>query len=72
MLVDQLREGIVSRLILAAIEGGDAATRADISRGMAAVLRRDPRFVSVHNGEPITQARDERFVFDHRYLLSPR
>jgi len=71
LLVDQLHDGIVSRLILVAIEGGDAATRADISRGMAAALRRDPRFASVNNGEPVAQARDERFVFDHRYLLSP-
>lgn len=71
LLVDQLREGIVSRLILAGIEGGDANTRAEISRGMAAALRKDSRFVSVNNGESVTQARDERFVFDHRYLLSP-
>ena len=71
LLVDQLREGVISRLIIVAIEGGDATTRADISRGVAATLRRDPRFISVNNGEPVTQARDERFVFEHRYLLSP-
>lgn len=71
VLVDQLRDGVISRLILVAIEGGDAATRADISRGMAAALRRDPRFVSVNNGENAGQARDERFVFEHRYVLSP-
>ncbi len=71
VLVDQLRDGAISRLILAGIEGGDAATRAGISRSMAAKLRRDPRFVSVHNGENVTQARDERFVFEHRYALSP-
>lgn len=71
VLVDQLRDGVISRLMLVAIEGGDAATRADISRGMAAALRRDPRFVSVNNGENAGQARDERFVFEHRYVLSP-
>jgi len=71
LLVDQLRDGIVSRLILVGIEGGDANTRADLSRSMAAALRQDSRFVSVNNGESVTQARDERFVFDHRYLLSP-
>lgn len=71
LLVDQLRDGVVSRLILAAVEGGDAPTRADISRSMAATLRADPRFVSVANGEPVTQRRDERFILDHRYLLSP-
>ena len=71
LLVDQLREGVISRLIIVAIVGGDAATRAELSRGIAATLRRDPRFVSVNNGEPVTQARDERFVFQHRYVLSP-
>ncbi|TAM51601.1 MAG: hypothetical protein EPN57_16925 [Paraburkholderia sp.] len=71
LLVDQLRDGFVSRLILVGIEGGNANTRADISRSMAAALRQDSRFVSVNNGESVTQARDERFVFDHRYLLSP-
>jgi predicted exporter len=71
VLVEQLRDGVISRLMLVAIEGGDAATRADISRSMAAALRRDPRFVSVHNGENAGQARDEQFVFAHRYVLSP-
>jgi predicted exporter len=71
VLVDQLRDGAISRLILIAIEGGDATTRADISRGMAASLRRDARFTAVNNGESAGQARDERFVFEHRYLLSP-
>lgn len=71
LLVDQLREGVISRLVIVAIEGGDAATRADISRGLAATLRRDSRFVSVNNGEPVREASDERFVFEHRYLLSP-
>ncbi|RDU96503.1 MMPL family transporter [Trinickia dinghuensis] len=71
VLVDQLRDGVISRLILVAIDGGDAAARADISRDMAAALRRDPRFVSVNNGESVRQARDERFVFEHRYVLSP-
>ena len=71
VLVDQLRDGAISRLMLVAIEGGDSATRADISRGMAAALRKDPRFVSVNNGEHADEARDERFVFAHRYVLSP-
>lgn len=71
VLVDQLRDGAISRLMLVAIEGGDAQTRADISRDMAAALRKDPRFVSVNNGQNADEARDERFVFEHRYVLSP-
>ncbi|WP_176099532.1 MMPL family transporter [Burkholderia cepacia] len=71
VLVDQLRDGIVSRLILVAIDGGDAATRAALSRRMAGTLRADPQFAAVHNGEAANDARDRQFIFDHRYLLSP-
>jgi len=71
LLVDQLREGLVSRLILAGVEGGDADGRAAVSRAMAAQLRRDARFTAISNGEPVNQAADQRFVYAHRYLLSP-
>ncbi|MCA7897693.1 MMPL family transporter [Burkholderia cepacia] len=71
VLVDQLRDGIVSRLILVAIEGSDAATRAALSRRVAGTLRADPQFAAVHNGEAANDARDRQFIFDHRYLLSP-
>ncbi|CBJ44233.1 MMPL family transporter [Ralstonia solanacearum] len=71
VLVDQLRDGLVSRLMLVAIEGGEPQVRAELSRRMAATLRGDARFASVSNGEPVGKERDQRFVFDHRYLLSP-
>lgn len=71
VLVDQLREGLVSRLILVGIEGGDAAMRATLSKQLAATLRTDARFSAVNNGEPVSEARDRQFVFDHRYVLSP-
>ncbi|OXI46285.1 MMPL family transporter [Burkholderia aenigmatica] len=71
VLVDQLRDGVVSRLILVAIDGGDAATRAALSRRVAGALRTDPQFAAVHNGEAANDARDRQFIFDHRYLLSP-
>ncbi|MFD1560480.1 MMPL family transporter [Paraburkholderia silviterrae] len=71
VLVDQLRDGLVSRLILVAIEGGDPATRAQLSRQVAATLRADPQFAAVHNGEAVNDARDQQFVFAHRYALSP-
>ena len=70
LLVDQLRDGPASRLILIAIEGGDAGARARVSVAMAARLRRDRRFSSVNNGEPVTAERDREFLFEHRYLLS--
>ncbi|HEV3431582.1 MAG TPA: MMPL family transporter [Paraburkholderia sp.] len=71
VLVDQLRDGVVSRLILVGIEGGDDATRAQLSREVAATLRADPQFAAVHNGEAVNDARDQQFVFAHRYALSP-
>ncbi|WP_175730468.1 MMPL family transporter [Burkholderia ambifaria] len=71
VLVEQLRDGIVSRLILVAIDGGDAATRAALSRRVAGTLRTDRQFSAINNGEAVNDARDQQFVFDHRYLLSP-
>ncbi len=70
LLVDQLRDGPASRLILIAIEGGDAGTRARVSAAAARHLRRDPQFSSVQNGEPVTAERDREFLFQHRYVLS--
>ena len=71
LLMDQLRDGLASRLILVGIEGADAPTRAQLSKQMAQRLRADPAFVSVTNGERVNAERDRAFLFDHRYLLSP-
>jgi len=70
LLVDQLRDGAASRLLLIAIEGGDAAARAELSRAIARQLRSDPAFAAVDNGEPVNEERDREFLFAHRYLLS--
>jgi predicted exporter len=70
LLVDQLRDGPASRLILMAIERGDAGARAQVSGAMASRLRRDPQFSSINNGQPVTAERDRDFLFQHRYLLS--
>jgi predicted exporter len=71
-LVEQLRDGLVSRLILVDIEGADSSARAKLSRELAARLRADPSFRSVMDGEADGIERDRAFVFDHRYLLSER
>jgi predicted exporter len=70
LLVDQLRDGPASRLILIAIEGGDAVDRARISLGMVERLRRDQRFLSVNNGAALAGNADREFLFRNRYLLS--
>lgn len=71
LLMDQLKDGLASRLILVGIEGTDAGTRASISKEIAHSLRNNPAFVSVNNGEPVTTERDRNYLFNHRYLLSP-
>jgi predicted exporter len=72
LLVDQLRDGPASRLILIAIEHGDAAARAQVCIATASRLRGDRQFSSINNGEPVTAQRDREFLFQHRYLLSDR
>ncbi len=72
LLVQQLREGPAAHLVIAAIEGADAATRAQVSSALAALLRSDPAFMSVNNGDAAQLERDEAFLFEHRYLLSPQ
>ncbi len=71
LLIDQLKSGIASRLILIGIEGGDPATRAQTSRDLAARLRADPQFLHISNGETQGLERDQRLLIENRYLLSP-
>jgi predicted exporter len=70
LLMDQLRDGLASRLILAGIEGADAPTRARLSKQTAQRLRTDSAFTSVNNGEPVNAENDQIYLFSHRYLLS--
>src|ERR1700722_15108192 len=71
LLVDQLRDGLASRLIIVAIDGADAQTRARVSVAMATRLRSAAAlFVSVNNGESSGTDRDRAFLYSHRYLLS--
>jgi predicted exporter len=72
LLIDQLRDGPASRLIFIAIEQGNPAARAQISKAIAARLRRDAQFASVNNGEAASLERDREFLLEHRYLLSDR
>jgi predicted exporter len=70
LLVDQLRDGPATRLILIAVEQGDAAARTRVSLAMVDLLRKDSEFSSVNNGEAVAGQRDREFLFQHRYLLS--
>lgn len=73
VLIEQLQSGVASRTLLLGIDGGDAARRAAASRTLAAALRASGRFEQVHNGDRDDDAWQAggRWVFDHRFLLSP-
>jgi predicted exporter len=70
LLTEELRAGFAARLIMVAIEGGDAATRARIAGDLARRLRSSPAFVEVSDGEPEGFARGADFLLRHRYQLS--
>ncbi len=71
ILVDQLRDGAIARMILIGIEGGDAAERARLSQKLAEQLRLNPTFTGVQNGDDSTREKDREYFFENRYLLSP-
>jgi predicted exporter len=48
VLVDQLRDGAISRVILVAIEGGDARSRAAASNAVAKSLASSPLVAGGH------------------------
>ena len=70
MLVEQLRDGVVSRLILIGIEGAAPERLARTSKRLAAALREQDGFASVNNGEDAGFAGDREFLWRNRYLLS--
>jgi len=71
LLVEQLRDGAVGRMMLLAIEGADAGARTAHSRRLAKALRADARFAYVANGEAAGSARERELLLEHRYRLSP-
>jgi predicted exporter len=70
LLVEQLREGVVSRLILLGIEGPPPAVLAKISTDLAKRLRNEQAFVSVNNGDDAALEKDRDVIWRNRYLLS--
>lgn len=71
LLVAQLRDGLVTRLMLVALQGGDEATLARASRALAARLGRDDAFDYAANGASGQFAAQGEVLMRHRYLLSP-
>ncbi|MGB7542970.1 MAG: MMPL family transporter [Burkholderiales bacterium] len=71
LLVEQLREGVVSRLILIGIEGAPTGALAQISKRLALSLRGRDSFAAVNNGEDAGSGKDREFLWRNRFLLSP-
>lgn len=70
LLVDQLKHGVASRLILIAFEGGDADTLARLSKSVTSAMTADARFRFVSNGASRAFLADQAVLERYRYLLS--
>jgi len=70
LMVEQLRDGVVSRLILIGVEGAPAPVLAQLSKNMAAELRAAPELLAVNNGEQAGMEKDFELLWNNRYLLS--
>jgi predicted exporter len=71
VLLDQLKSGVAARLVLMGIEGGTPAQRSAASQQFAQALRKSGAFDAVHNGDNAGFEATGKFLFEHRYLLSP-
>jgi predicted exporter len=71
VLVEQLRDGVVSRLVLIGLEGAPPEVLAQTSKALAGALRKLDAFLAVDNGEDTGHAKDREFLWHNRYLLSP-
>ncbi|HEY9068059.1 MAG TPA: transporter, partial [Burkholderiaceae bacterium] len=71
VLLDQLRSGVAARLVLIGIEGGTPAARSAASLEWGQRLRGTGLFESVNNGDNRQYEALGKFLFEHRYLLSP-
>jgi predicted exporter len=71
LMMRQLRSGAATSLILVGIEGAPPAELARISHALADTIEHSGQFSFVGNGEHAIDGPDERFLYAHRYLLSP-
>ena len=71
LLIAQLRDGLVSRLMLVALQGADEKTLAQTSRKLAQRLGRAPEFEYAANGNLDQFVAQGEALMRHRYALSP-
>ncbi|MEO5699886.1 MAG: MMPL family transporter [Casimicrobiaceae bacterium] len=70
LLIDQLRDGVSSRLLLIGVAGASEEQLAAASRALAAKLRAQDAFSYVQNGEAQAIDGERAWLFEHRYVLS--
>ena len=71
LLLDQMRSGVASRILLIAVSGSDDERLASESRAAAAKLRSSGLFASVQNGGDEGLRADREAFMNYRYVLSP-
>jgi predicted exporter len=71
LLLEQMRSGVASRIILIALSGTDEERLAAASRAIAAELRASGLFASAQNGETEGLHADREAFMSYRYALSP-
>ncbi|CAM5391856.1 hypothetical protein [Rhodanobacter lindaniclasticus] len=71
LLMEQVGDGPGSRLLLLSISAGPEPQLAKLSQGLAAALKKEPRYSQVLNGSFDLAALDPQLL-PYRYLLSPR
>ena len=71
LMLDELRSGAATGLIILGIEGAPVDALARISRNMTGALDRSGQFALVSNaGGDLAGSADQQVLFRHRYLLS--
>jgi len=71
LLLEQMRSGVASRIILVAVGGAPQERLAAASRSIAAELRASGLFASVQNGAEEGLRADRDAFMSYRYVLSP-
>lgn len=70
ILAEQLQDGAANRILLMALEGAPSETLAKVGKDLAQHLRSDPAIAYVHNGQYPDLEKENKLLFEHRYLLS--
>ncbi|MFP5467102.1 MAG: hypothetical protein ACLGG8_06180, partial [Gammaproteobacteria bacterium] len=71
VLVGQMKDGAVSRLLMVGIEGADETARSRASTALRQAMVDGGHFLSVQNGEVAALQAEREFLLRHRYHLSP-